>query len=496
MFYASIKSAVKLQNSGALFLVMNNLLKHLTEEELSRFEKFINSPYFNTSAKICELYTHIKVSADQPPDKQKIFSLLYPGEKYNDARLRKLLSELKKLYDKFLGYTGIEKLDPFSINTSMLELMLAKGMADEFSAAYRQVTRGLTSDFFKEDPYYRSLSRLESLKYYAGYDKLKKPSPKGLEKSSFNMDMQFVYTKLHLTRDIMLHNILNEEKYPAKIEFYDEIIKFVKENLNIIIKEHPNLYIIYLTVMATADESNSDYISSLASYIRTNEKKFDRGRLSYYYTYLTSYYWTKLNKGDMSYCSALMDIYRNMERKGIIKSERYITHSVFNSVVIAAVWVNDYRWLEKFIHNHKDDIEPAYHNDVYNLSLAKLYFYTGKYELSLKHLSNVEYKTPSYYINAKSILLKTLYQMGDFESIKYTLDSLKHYSYRNKSLVSLQAQNIKMTIKYFKYLLKVRNKDKLARHKFLEMLEREKTFVPERNWLIEKIEELGQIHND
>lgn len=491
MFYASIKSAVKLQNSGAFLLIMNNLLKHLTEEELLRFEKFIRSPYFNTSLKLCELYDLIKLNDEDTLDKQKVFSLLYPGEKYNDPRLRKLQSELKKLYDKFLGYTGIEKLDPFSIETNKLEIMQEKGMQNDFSAAYRQFSKTLSSQYFKEDPYYKSLSRIELLQYYEGYNKLKNPSPKGLEKASLNMDLHYVYSKLNLIRDILLHNVMNKDKYSSEIRFFDEILKFAEDNKVFISREHPSLYIIYLTVMATLKETDQQYIDELAGYIKKNEKKFDKMRLNYYYTYLASYYWNRINAGALSFRPRLFEVYKQMERRNVIKSEKYIPHSAFNSIVIAAVWAKDFIWLEKFIEKYKTEIEPEYYHDVYNLSMAKLHFYSSNYESSLKHLNNVVYRTPNYYINAKTIMLKTLYELGDYDGMKYSLDSIKHYMYRNNILNSQQIHNLKMLIKYFKYLLKVRTKDNVELQKFIELLGREKTFVPERDWFNEKISELG-----
>ncbi len=472
---------------------MDKLFKHLSKDELIKFEKFVKSPYFNNSTKVIELFTIVNTPEGEKLSKHKLFTLLYPGEKYNDTRMRKILSDFNKLFEKFLGYRGIETIDPLSINTQMLELMQEKGMSEEFSSGYRQLSKKLASEYFKEDPYYRSFSRIELLHYYSGYNKLKKPSPAGLEMASFYMDLQFVYIKLNLMRDIMLHNILNKEKYSRKIEFQDEVLKFVKDNLKVIIKEHPNLYIIYLTVMATADDNNPSYISDLAEFVKTNEKKFDKSRLGFYYTYITSFYWNKINQGDISYRPKLMDAYKQMERKGVIKSEKYIPHNIFNSVVIAAVWANDLHWLENFVENHRNDLEPEFFNDVYNLSMAKIQFCKRKYEMTLKYLNDIEYKSPTYYINAKTILLKTLYEMGDYDGMKYTLDSLKHYIYRNSALVNQQVHNIKMVIKYFKYLLKLKGKNYTALQKFLEMLEREKTFVPERKWLTEKITELSNL---
>ncbi|HMQ78776.1 MAG TPA: hypothetical protein PKE39_12995 [Ignavibacteria bacterium] len=474
---------------------MKNLLKHLSDEELLRFEKFINSPYFNTSRKPVELFRLLRNQENVNSDNHILFSSLYPGEKYNDTRFRKVLSDLKKLFERFLGYSGIDKLDPFSIDTNMLELMQEKGMQNDFSAAYRQFSRRLSAEYFKEDPYYRSLSRIELLQYYEGYNKLKNPSPKGLEKASLNMDLHFVYSKLNLIRDILLHNVMNKDKYKAELRFFDEILKFAEENKALISKEHPNLYIIYLTVMATLKGSDQQYIDELADYIKKNEKKFDKMRLNYYHTYLASYYWNRINAGSLNFRPKLFEVYKQMERKGIIKSERYIPHSAFNSIVIAAVWAKDFIWLEKFIEKHKTDIEPEYYHDVYNLSMAKLHFYSSKYESSLKHLNNVVYRTPNYYINAKTIMLKTLYELGDYDGIKFSLDSIKHYMYRNNILNSQQIHNLKMLIKYFKYLLKVRSRDNVELQKFIELLDREKSFVPERDWFNEKVSELAVIQN-
>ena len=147
---------------------MEKLFKHLSKEELLKFEKFVNSPYFNNSKKVTELFTIVNTSSGEKLSKHKLFSLLYPAEKYNDSRMRKILSDLNKLFEKFLGYRGIETIDPLSINTRMLELMQEKGMYEEFSSGYKLFSKKLAGEYFKEETYYRSLSRIESLQYHAG----------------------------------------------------------------------------------------------------------------------------------------------------------------------------------------------------------------------------------------------------------------------------------------------------------------------------------------
>ena len=469
------------------FQNMKNLLQYLDNNEKDKFSKFIRSPYFNSRAQLIELYDILTAETASSIDNKKLFKKLFSGETYNDIRTRKLISDFNKLFEKFIAYHSITKWDPYVLNTNLLETLQFKAMESNFISAYKSISSEMRGKIFKDDSYYRSLSRIELLNYYSLYYKYEKRSVESLRKASEFMDLAFIYSKLHLARDIITHKSFNREDFGKEITFFREIIEYIEASRKLIMKEHPDLYIIFLTVKNSI-ENNDQIISELNDYIRKNEKNMDRYRLGYYYLYLTSMHWIKINSGNIEYFQPLIKLYKHLESIDLIKLESYIQHDIFNSIVMAALNTKEIAWLEKFLEKNIINIEPGYRSDVYNLNKAKLLFEKSEYNSVLQRLNSVEFRDPNYYINAKTILIKTLYEMGDTEGILFTLDSFKHYANRNTKLVSSQINNIKMLVKYFKMLIKLKPGDTFNINKFLELLSKEKMFVPQRIWLSGKAE--------
>src|SRR4030095_8501515 len=89
------------------------LMKSLNEDELRRFEEFLNSPFYNKSRKVIELYKYLKKFrpdyTDAALEKEKVFRALYKGKKYNNSVLNNLIHELNFLGDKFLEISNYER---------------------------------------------------------------------------------------------------------------------------------------------------------------------------------------------------------------------------------------------------------------------------------------------------------------------------------------------------------------------------------------------------
>ena len=84
------------------------LLKLLNKEELRKFDKFLQSPYHNTSNKNLQLFRILhKHQANQYTnsrlDKEKVFKRLYPdAPKYQDSNIRNLMALLTQQIENFL----------------------------------------------------------------------------------------------------------------------------------------------------------------------------------------------------------------------------------------------------------------------------------------------------------------------------------------------------------------------------------------------------------
>jgi len=92
-----------------------SLLRTLKKEELKALDKFLQSPYHNSSQKLLTFFRlinkHYKNDfTNSRLDKEKIFKKLYPNAPvYQDSNIRNLMALLKQQIEQFLFIEMVQK---------------------------------------------------------------------------------------------------------------------------------------------------------------------------------------------------------------------------------------------------------------------------------------------------------------------------------------------------------------------------------------------------
>ena len=84
---------------------LNSVFETLSNKELKELRKFVRSPYFNKQEILGPFLDYLvesKSSTQVVPTKEKVFQKLFPQQKYNDVKVRLLMSDLHKLIENFL----------------------------------------------------------------------------------------------------------------------------------------------------------------------------------------------------------------------------------------------------------------------------------------------------------------------------------------------------------------------------------------------------------
>ncbi len=91
---------------------LTRLLKALSDDELKRFEKFLDSPYHNTIANVRKLFRELRKHAPEFSgesfSRENIWKCTFPGKEFNYGVLKNLLHELTVLCQKFLVAESVE----------------------------------------------------------------------------------------------------------------------------------------------------------------------------------------------------------------------------------------------------------------------------------------------------------------------------------------------------------------------------------------------------
>jgi len=475
---------------------MIEYLKILNKEEKSKFEKFLNSSFFNTNVNIVKLFYYLKsnseISNEKNLPRKEIYKILYPGKKYEDTKYRKVVSDFSKTFEKFLMYMEIEN-DDLSSKTLLLKALRKKNLSKRFESNMRELKKIYETSFSKDSEFYRSKIEYEQEYYYYNFNKYKQEFAFCLQEKSDNLDYYFIFSKLHTFMEMFTNEINTARPDKFNKSFYIEIISAVEKNKELISKKHPNIFIAYnvLQMFITSDKL---YLEQLTSYLESNESKFSKEKLSHYYNYFVAYYTYKINKGNIEYRKGLFEIFKIMSEKKLFLIDNLITDAEYNSVINTSLSLGEQKWVENFIENYKKFLDPEFKNDAYSLAKAKLFFYKKDYENIFAYLNEIKYKDPVYYINSKFLLARVYFDTEKSESMQYVLENLKQYIRDKKRLPEDQKSAVKIFVQYAASLIRIKEllnkKNKKPELIILKKeIENNKKLVPNKNWFLEKIEE-------
>lgn len=120
-------------------------LSSFSKEEMKRFEKFVNSPYFNSERNFKPLLKFLKENHPHFDNSlitiEFIFHKLHPCipyDKRSSLTTRVMISQLTSLAEKFIAIEGCQKNEGF-MSSSLLRELLQKGQAKQFKILRRKL---------------------------------------------------------------------------------------------------------------------------------------------------------------------------------------------------------------------------------------------------------------------------------------------------------------------------------------------------------------------
>src|SRR4030095_15838530 len=202
-------------------------LNDLTALEIEQLGNFMVSPFFNSRPKLISLFHYLKKKypniSKLDISKETIFAEIYKDENYSDTKVRKLISDFTILFEKFLVHIEMAKIDGDYEKTILLEALQKRGMAKRYELNYREINKLLSEKFIKDDIYYRNIARIETLNSFGTYGNgTETETAKSLQNASDNIDFYFIFSKLHVFREMVIRRMISNEKFNFKMAFFED----------------------------------------------------------------------------------------------------------------------------------------------------------------------------------------------------------------------------------------------------------------------------------
>lgn len=468
---------------------LDRILSLLNVEQLQRLQTFIASPYYNTNQRIVALgmcltegYLNPK---SQKLDRERLFEKTYPGEPYQDNKLRAMLSIVTRLVEDFLVAERIR--DNQAIKQQMLLQSAQLAEDDKLFKEHLDISYQLQKESpLRDIDYYFAHHQVEEASYNFAVKKKDKTIGQSLEDLLANLDLYYLSKRLKYScESLNRRNILGEEAHYSGLGLISGLIAHHEPHL-------PAVALIYRQIIYLFDkdkEIDTNHFYVLIDLLAKHDALFTRNELKVMYGYAMNYCIRQINSGQSVFLQEVFNLYKTLLEKDIIFEGRFISQWDYKNIVTTGLRLNDIEWTEGFINQYKSLLHPDARDNAYTYNYANLSYFKRDYKTTMRLLQQVEFTNDSYLLSSRSLLLKSYFELNEFDLLESQSEAFMLYLRRNKVLPDYQKQLYKNMVKYIVKLSRCKASGQAVPAKLHQAITTQQD-VADITWLRNKLTEL------
>lgn len=474
------------------------IIKTFDKEELKSFGKFIDSPFLKPARNITPLFEYIiKYHPDYDSDKlnrEKVFESLFKGEVFNEKKLSNLASDLTGSAEQFLAYNVFIQ-DESEVMINLSKAFQKKKLSEESNKINKQIEKMLVPGFAPEKDYISKFRQLTLLKSNYFMEENDFENLINCKKDYFEaMATQFIVDYSDLIGSV----VPSKDTYGKLIsnEFIDNVTKCfdIDKLLKALEKsEHKNKHLIqmhYHLLKMNIEKDSDQYYYLFRDAFYDLAPGLDRAERHILFNDLIIYCVKNFNKAEFK--KEMLEVYKKMlETKSFSLSENdYMQELNYRNIFFGCITVGDTDYLEYFIENYSDEIQPELRSNMKNFAYGYLYYAKREFEKALSHASKINQEYFLFKSDLKNLMLTIYYELGYIEQAFSMIDSYKHFIANTKEITDEFKIVNKNFLKYYADLLKIKCGQSKETPAFVKkQIEKEKSLVS-RKWLTDKADEL------
>lgn len=455
-----------------------NIINSLSKAELNQFEKFIKSPFFNENEALVLLFETL-ISA---PDlgKEKLWKTIKPSKPFNDVQFRRLCTDLIKLIYNFLSISAYQK-QSISKDNTLLGLLNQKGLDKHFNSVSKHQDLKMEKAGFRNAAYYYERYRYEQHIDDFLIKSIQLTKKINLQQADKMLDCFYLTKKLKNYCNVLNYkNVLNLD---LKLLLVDSILPTLETNG---LLEIPGIAIYYRILQTLLEPDKEVHFNKLVNLLTAHGHLFPPLEIRDMYIFAQNYSIKKINTGHRTYFRSLFEIYQTILERGIIFKNGELLPWDYKNIVSLGLRLEEYEWIGQFIESYNTRLPKTFQENALTYNKANLHFHKGNYNKVIQLLSEVVYQDLYYALDGRWLLLKTYYELDEFEAMVSLMESFRIYLLRNKLLSKSNQRQYLNLIRFTRKLIRLTsdNPEKIEALKLKIEAAKE---VAERRWLLSKV---------
>jgi len=462
------------------------IYRSLNKGDVRQLTKWLDSPMHNQREDVKKLHVYFTSNKDRlyktsSLTKTRIWKKIFPGEVFDDARLRQTFHWALKAVMGFLAYDNWSRKE-IEPNIALINELNHRRLPGMTERTIKRTIKSLEAAPLRNETYFRNRYQLEQeLDYYQDYFQVRaKPR---FQEVADNLDITYLIEKLRASWNMLYQQRLYRTEY--EIRFLEEVVNYVQ---SLELENYPVLAIHYYGYQGfTEDDHSGRTIGLLRTAVEKHGHLLPDNDRRHVIVMAINLCVANMNKGREAFIREAFEWNRIGLDQNVISLDEKINRHNFWNIVAIAIKLEEYHWAESFIDQYAYQLEEDIRENTEQFAKANLKYGRQDLAAAMGLLIMVDFKHPVYNLSAKILLAKIYYELGEFDALDSQIDTTLKYI-RRKELADVQRNNYRNIILMIRQLARLNPHDPKNKTSLRERIE-ETTPLTEKKWLLEQIDQ-------
>lgn len=455
---------------------LNQLVFSFSQPELREIRKFLESPFFNQRADVVQLFDWF--CQNEAPEKESAKRHLFGPAPAPDQELRLRMTYLHRLIEQFVGLKELAA-DEFNQRLHLAVSYRKRGLERQAERTQKQLDKKLTDQPRRDARFFQNRQLLEWEAYQFSHPK--NPTDRShLLASDLAGDVAWFAQKLRHLCLLASHQMVYETDYQQVME--SEVLRLVENHAAC---AEPCVVIYLHGYRMLREPSEAAHFQDFKKLLLAQAAIFSEDETHALYLLAVNYCIRQINAGKPAFFREALDLYKAGLEQGFLFENGLISRFAFSNIVAAGLNSGELDWVRFFLYEYKNRLEKSHREATFSFNLARLEYASRRFDEVLSLLQKANYRDPLHNLAAKTLLLKTFFELGELDLLTSHLDAMRNYIHR-KRVLGYHRTNYLNLLKWTDKLVKINRLDKSEVAIFRAAVGAEEVLT-EKNWLLEMV---------
>lgn len=461
--------------------ILHELLKTLTTREKRTFLQFIQSPYPGSAPEVAKLAAYLLEDSQNQNAAQQGKSAAFPNvfgqaAAYDDGRMRKIMEQLLRRLEYFL-VTEQRATETFDFRMRLAALLAERKQTKLFRRLSETPLPLPVKEADWTTEHFDQAARWYQLLYDYRSNSDREHDPE------LHRRITHCQTIALLARRLRSACIFRSNQKERSAWLPDPLLDWAAVNLpDAEYAGLPLLQTLFAGYRALESPTDPEHFERFRDGLLAAPACFTRAERRDLLLVAINFCSKQYNTGDTAWLDTQLELYDYGIRDGLLLENQWVTGYTFINIGTLALIGKRYTWLEQFISDYRDKVEPRYRESAAGFNQARLDYALKRYRPALALLQQDLFDDVLLNLSAKTVQAKCFYELNEYDLLDTHLDAMRKYIRRHKEVGYYGERYLNFTA-VLRRIVRAKPGERLELQKEIKTM----PVLAEKDWLLERM---------